>query len=104
MIMVESKLVAADNAGGILFTCIRIFGGFKRRYAGLGEMVGAVSSSRKVYRHEDDKLKQAKLAKKVKKKRKQKSKKVKPQSIHTAYPPKFKPSRSPNKTSINKAT
>jgi len=77
MIMVESKLVAADNAGGILFTCIKIFGGFKRRYAGLGEVVGAVSSSRKVYRHEDDKLKQAKLAKKVKKKRKIKNKKKK---------------------------
>jgi ribosomal protein L14 len=36
MLMVESKMVAAYNAGGILFTCIRVFGGFKRRYAGLG--------------------------------------------------------------------
>jgi large subunit ribosomal protein L14 len=77
MIMVESKLKAADNAGGILFTCIRIFGGFKRRYAGLGECVGAVSFTRKVYRHEDDKLKLARISKKVKKKRKIKNKKKK---------------------------
>lgn len=77
MIMVESKLKAADNAGGILFTCIRVFGGFNRRYAGLGETVGAVSHSRKVYRKETDKLKLAKLSKKVKKKRKVKNKKKK---------------------------
>jgi len=74
MIMVESKLKAADNAGGILFTTIRIFGGFKRRYAGLGEMVGMVSHSRKVYKHETNKQKLAKLAKKVKKNVKLKTK------------------------------
>jgi len=77
MIMIESKLKAADNAGGILFKCIQVFGGFKRRYARLGETVGAVSSSRKVYRHESNKQKLAKLAKKVKKKRKIKTKKKK---------------------------
>jgi len=75
--MLESKIQASDNAGGILFTCITIFGGFKRRYAGLGETVGVVSHSRKVYRHETDKLKLSKLAKKVKKKRKIKNKKKK---------------------------
>jgi len=75
--MIESKLKAADNAGGILFTCITVFGGFKRRYAGLGELVGVVSHSRKVYRKESDKLKIAKLSKKVKKKRKIKNKKKK---------------------------
>ncbi len=77
MIMVESKLTAADNAGGILFTCIHIFGGFKRIYAGLGELVGVVSHTRKVYRRSTDKLKIAKVAKKVKKKRKIKNKKKK---------------------------
>ena len=77
MIMIESKLKSADNAGGILFTCIQVFGGFKRRYAGLGELVGAVSHSRKVYRRETNKQKLAKLAKKVKKKRKIKTKKKK---------------------------
>lgn len=77
MIMVESKLKAADNAGGILFTCIKIFGGHKRRYAGLGEVIGTVSRTRKVYRHETNKLKLAKLAKKVKKKRKIQNKKKK---------------------------
>ena len=75
--MIESKLKAADNAGGILFTCVHIAGGFKRRYAGLGEMVGVVSHTRKVYRRETDKMRLAKLAKKVKKKRKIKNKKKK---------------------------
>ena len=77
MIMIESKVKSADNAGGILFTCISIFGGFQRRYAGLGETVGVVSYSRKVYRRETDKIKAAKLSKKVKKKRKIKNKKKK---------------------------
>jgi len=70
MIMIESKLKAADNAGGILFTVIRIPGGFKRRYAGLGETVGAVSHSRKAYKRTFDKKKLKKLSLKVKKKRK----------------------------------
>jgi large subunit ribosomal protein L14 len=74
MIMIESTLKAADNAGGIKFKAITIFHGFNRRYARLGEMVGAISRTRKVYRHETDKQKIAKLAKKVKKKRKIKTK------------------------------
>jgi ribosomal protein L14 len=77
MIMVGSKVKAQDNAGGILFKCIQVFGGFKRRYAGLGQVIGAVSSTRKVYRKETDKQKLAKLAKKVKKKRKIKARKKK---------------------------
>jgi ribosomal protein L14 len=77
VIPVETKLKAADNAGGILFKCTRIFGGFNRRYAGLGEMVGAVSNTRKSYRHETNKLKLSKLSKKVKRKRKIKNKKKK---------------------------
>ena len=75
MIQVESKLKAADNAGALTFKCIRVFGGFKRRYAKLGEMVGSVAQIRRVYSAETDKKI---LAKKVKKKRKQKSKKIKP--------------------------
>jgi len=75
--MIESKLKAADNAGGIFFKCIKIFGGFKRRYAGLGELVGSVSQTRKSYKQETNKLKLTKLAKKVKKKRKIKNKKKK---------------------------
>lgn len=75
MIQVESRLKAADNAGAIAFKCIRVFGGFKRRYAKLGEMVGSVAQIRRIYSADTDKKI---LAKKVKKKRKQKSKKVKP--------------------------
>lgn len=75
MIALESKLIAADNAGAVTFKCITIYGGFKRRYAGLGEMVGSVSQIRRVYRADTNKKI---LTKKVKKKRKQKSKKSKP--------------------------
>jgi len=64
MIMVESVLKSADNGGGILFKCIKIFHGFNRRYAKLGELVGAVSQTRKSYKQESNKLKLAKLAKK----------------------------------------
>jgi len=45
--MVESLVEAADNSGGIFFKCIRVFGGFNRKYAGLGELIGVVSSTRK---------------------------------------------------------
>jgi len=78
MIMVKSKLRSADNAGGLLFKCIRVDGGFKRRYAGLGEMVGSVSKTRKAYRMETNKAKAAKVARKVKKTRKKKDKKFRP--------------------------
>ena len=75
MIALESKMKAADNAGAVTFKCITIYGGFKRRYARLGEMVGSVAQLRRVYRADTNKKI---LAKKVKKKRKQKSKKSKP--------------------------
>jgi large subunit ribosomal protein L14 len=75
MLTLESKVLAADNAGAISFKCITIYGGFRRRYARLGEMVGTVSHLRRVYSsHINKKI----LARKVKKKRKQKSKKIKP--------------------------
>jgi len=74
MISVESKLKAADNSGAVLFKCIQVFGGFRRRYARLGEMVGSIVHSKRVFRSDMDKRI---LSKKVKKKRKQKSKKNK---------------------------
>jgi ribosomal protein L14 len=77
MICVESKIKAADNAGAILFTTITVPYGFKRRYARLGELVGVVAHSLKSYKQTENKLKLAKLAKKVKYKRKIKSKKKK---------------------------
>jgi large subunit ribosomal protein L14 len=75
MIFIETNLKAADNAGAITFKCIKIFGGFKRRFAKLGEMVGSVAQLRRVYSDATDRKI---LLKKVKKKRKQKSKKSKP--------------------------
>jgi len=77
MIMVESLVEAADNSGGIFFKCIRVFGGFNRKYAGLGELIGVVSSTRKKYKKVSNKIKMAKLAKKVKKKKKNKEQKKK---------------------------
>jgi len=50
MIAVESKLIAMDNAGAVTFKCVSVFGGFKRRYARLGEIVNSVSQIRRVYR------------------------------------------------------
>jgi large subunit ribosomal protein L14 len=78
MVRVTTLLRAADNAGGILFKCIRVDGGFKRRFSRLGEMVGAVSKTRKSYKVSPDKMKKAKIAKKVKKTRKKKDKKFRP--------------------------
>lgn len=75
MIAIETKLKAADNAGAITFKCIKISGGFKRRYARLGEVVGSIARTRRIY---SDSLDKKILLKKVKKKRKQKSKKSKP--------------------------
>lgn len=75
MILIESTLISADNAGAIKFKCIKIFGGYKRRYAKLGEVVGSIAHTRRVYSNKIDKKI---LSKKVKKKRKQKSKKIKP--------------------------
>jgi large subunit ribosomal protein L14 len=75
MLGVESQVKASDNAGAITFKCITVFGGFKRRYTRLGEMLGVVAQSRRIYSADTNKKV---LARKVKKKRKQKSKKVKP--------------------------
>jgi large subunit ribosomal protein L14 len=79
MIMLGSTMEPADNAGAKLFKCITIYGGFNRRYAGLGEMVGSVSKTRRVYRTtgRSDPRRNKTMAKKVRKKRKQKSKKIK---------------------------
>jgi large subunit ribosomal protein L14 len=75
MLCVESHVKAADNAGAVSFKCITVFGGFRRRYTRLGEMLGVVAQIRRIYGANVNKKI---LAKKVKKKRKQKSKKVKP--------------------------
>jgi len=77
MIMIQSTFGAIDNAGAILLKCIKIFHGYARRYARLGEMVSSVSKTRKAYKKQTDKAKLAKLSKKVKKKRKIKNKKKK---------------------------
>lgn len=77
MICIESKVKASDNAGAILFTVITINGGFRRKYAGLGELVGVVAHSLKSYKATTDRQKLAKLAKKVRFKRKIKNKKKK---------------------------
>jgi large subunit ribosomal protein L14 len=39
MIQQESKLEVADNSGARLVKCIKVFGGSKRRYAGLGDVI-----------------------------------------------------------------
>ena len=39
MIQVESKLDIADNSGAKLVSCIKVLGGSKRRYAGIGDII-----------------------------------------------------------------
>ncbi|MDR1851257.1 MAG: 50S ribosomal protein L14 [Propionibacteriaceae bacterium] len=41
MIQQESRLKVADNTGAKELLCIRVLGGSKRRYAGLGDMIVA---------------------------------------------------------------
>ncbi|MDN5985693.1 MAG: uL14 family ribosomal protein, partial [Propionibacterium sp.] len=39
MIQQESRLKVADNTGAKELLCIRVLGGSKRRYAGLGDTI-----------------------------------------------------------------
>lgn len=39
MIQVESKLSVADNTGATSVQCIKVLGGSKRRYAGVGDII-----------------------------------------------------------------
>jgi large subunit ribosomal protein L14 len=39
MIQVESKLRVADNTGAKVIECIKVLGGTRRRYAGVGDII-----------------------------------------------------------------
>jgi large subunit ribosomal protein L14 len=39
MIQMQTKLDVADNSGGIKAVCIKVLGGSKRRYAGIGDVI-----------------------------------------------------------------
>ncbi|MCX7023489.1 MAG: 50S ribosomal protein L14 [Spirochaetes bacterium] len=39
MIQVESRLNVADNSGAKVVQCIKVLGGSKRRYAGIGDII-----------------------------------------------------------------
>jgi len=39
MIQMQSKLSAADNSGAKQVQCIKVLGGSKRRYAGIGDII-----------------------------------------------------------------
>ena len=41
MIQQESRLVASDNSGARQLLCIRVLGGSRRRYAGIGDVIVA---------------------------------------------------------------
>lgn len=41
MIQQESRLVVADNSGAKEILCIRVLGGTRRRYAGIGDIIVA---------------------------------------------------------------
>ena len=42
MIQVQTILKVADNSGAKRVMCIRVLGGYKKRYAGVGEIITAV--------------------------------------------------------------
>jgi ribosomal protein L14 len=74
MVTVESIIKTSDNSGANSMKIIHVFGGLRRKYARLSEMVGAVGHSLKRYAPSEDPKVQARIAKKVKKKRKIKAK------------------------------
>jgi large subunit ribosomal protein L14 len=39
MIQMQTKLDVADNSGGLRAVCIKVLGGSKRRYAGIGDVI-----------------------------------------------------------------
>ena len=39
MIQMQSELVAADNSGARRLQCIKVLGGSRRRYAGIGDVI-----------------------------------------------------------------
>lgn len=39
MIQVESKIKVADNSGAKIVQCIRVIGGYRRRYARVGDII-----------------------------------------------------------------
>jgi large subunit ribosomal protein L14 len=39
MVQVESMLVVADNSGAKMVQCIKVLGGTRRRYAGIGDVI-----------------------------------------------------------------
>ena len=39
MIQAETRLTAADNSGARVLYCIKVLGGSKRRYAGVGDVI-----------------------------------------------------------------
>lgn len=41
MIQVQTKLKAADNSGAKEVMCIRVLGGYRKRYAGVGDIIVA---------------------------------------------------------------
>ena len=51
MIQMQSMLAVADNSGARKVQCIKVLGGSKRRYAGLGDVI--VCSVKKEVRRED---------------------------------------------------
>jgi large subunit ribosomal protein L14 len=46
MIQVLTKIKVADNSGAKIVQCIRVLGGYRKRYAGVGDIItGAVKES-----------------------------------------------------------
>ena len=45
MIQVQTNLDVADNSGARRVMCIKVLGGSKRKYAGVGDIIGAIGGA-----------------------------------------------------------
>lgn len=61
MIQVGSQLRVIDNSGGRYVYCIHVFGGYKRRYANMGDKILVVVQKLRRRRRKDMKVKKGEI-------------------------------------------
>ena len=72
MIQTETLLRVTDNSGAKKVKCIKVLGGFRRKFANLGDLI--VVSIRRVKQHKKKKIKAEKGTRRTKKEEKERRK------------------------------
>jgi len=49
MIQVQTKMKVADNSGAKIIQCIRVLGGYRRRYARVGDIITGLLEQKKKF-------------------------------------------------------